>query len=78
MRFTTHTRTQRPKPQRMDSVECIRDAIRTLVNERQSLHELNANADARESNRLELGRAQRNLSQALIQRYLYGSDRDAA
>jgi hypothetical protein len=62
----------------MSSVECIRNAIRTLVNDRQRLHELNADADALESNRLELVRAQQNLSQALIQRYLYGSDRDAA
>ena len=62
----------------MDSVECIRDAIRTLVDERQRLHELDANADALESNRLELAREQRKFSHALIQRYLYGSDRDAA
>jgi len=62
----------------MASVENIRDTIRALVDERQMLHELGATAEALETNRLELARQQQQLSRALIDRYLRGSERDAA
>jgi hypothetical protein len=45
----------------MASVECLQEALRTLVAERQALHERNAGRNELESNRL---------SYALIDRYL--------
>jgi hypothetical protein len=53
----------------MASVECVQGALRVLVAERQALREHNARREALESNRIELGRRQRDLSLALIDRY---------
>jgi hypothetical protein len=62
----------------MASVECLQEAVRMLVGERQALREHNASRDELESNRLELARRQRQLSHALIDRYLRRPERDAA
>jgi hypothetical protein len=53
----------------MGSVECIQEAVRTLVAERQALRERNASHGLLEANRLALAARQRQLSQALIARY---------
>jgi hypothetical protein len=53
----------------MASVECLQGALRDLVAERLALRERHAGRDALESNRLELGRRQRELSLALVDRY---------
>jgi hypothetical protein len=62
----------------MASVECLQDALRVLVAERQALHEHDAGRDELESNRLELVGRQQQLSRALIARYQPGAGRDAA
>jgi hypothetical protein len=54
----------------MASVECIQDAVRVLVAERQALREHAASRNELESNRLELAGRQQQLSRALIDRYL--------
>jgi hypothetical protein len=59
----------------MASVECIEDAVRMLVAERQMLHARDAGRDELESNRLELVGRQQQLSHALIDRYLRGTDK---
>jgi hypothetical protein len=51
------------------SVECLQAALRVLVAERQELHEHHAGRDALEANRVQVGLRQRELSQALIDRY---------
>ena len=53
----------------MASVELLQAALRELVAERQALRERHAGRDALESNRVEVGRRQRELSYALIERY---------
>ena len=53
----------------MASVESLQDALRMLVAERQALREHCAERDVLEANRVEVGRRQRQLSQALINRY---------
>jgi hypothetical protein len=62
----------------MASVDCIQQAVRRLVAERQELHAREAGRDELESNRLELVRRQQDLARALIVRCLGHSDRDAA
>jgi len=53
----------------MASVECLQGSLSELVAERQALRERRAGPRALESNRIELGRLQRELSLALIDRY---------
>jgi hypothetical protein len=53
----------------MASVERLQEALRALVAERQALRDHNAGHEALESNRVEVGRLQRELSVALIGRY---------
>jgi hypothetical protein len=55
----------------MASVECLQEALRVLVAERQALREYNAGRDELESNRLEVARRQQQLSNALIDRFLH-------
>jgi len=50
----------------MSTVQFIREAILTLVAERQALREHGADIRTLEANRLDLGRLQRELSDALI------------
>ncbi len=58
----------------MASVECIQEAVRMLVAERQSLRERDASRTEPESNRLELADRQQQLSRALTYRYLRRAD----
>jgi hypothetical protein len=62
----------------MASVECLQEAVRLLVAERQALRERNAGRDELESNRLELAGRQRQLSHALIERFMSLAERNAA
>jgi len=62
----------------MDNVEGLQEQLRMLVLQRQTLHEREARHDELESNRLELGSRQRELSQALIDRYLCPAARATA
>ena len=62
----------------MASVDCLQEAVRMLAAKRQALREHEAGRDELESNRLELARRQRELSGALIERYLHGVESDAA
>jgi hypothetical protein len=62
----------------MADVECLQEAVRTLVKERQALHDRGAGREELESNRLELAGRQRELSRALIDRYFRGAEPNAA
>jgi hypothetical protein len=62
----------------MASVECLQEAIRLLVAERQAMHARGEARDELESNRLELAHRQQELSRALIARCLGRRDRNAA
>ena len=59
-------------------VECIQTAIRRLVEERQALREHDGRREDLEANRRELASRQRQLSHALVDRYLCRVERDAA
>ncbi len=54
----------------MSSVECLQEALRMLVAERQALHEQDADHKELESNRLELVARQQQFAHALIDRCL--------
>ena len=58
----------------MSSVECLHEAVRVLVAERQALHARNASRDELESNRLELVNRQQKPAHALIDRCLRRAD----
>jgi hypothetical protein len=62
---------------RRKSVEAILGRIDDLTLVRQTLREGAADADALEQNRLEIVRAQWDLSEALIERYLRAAQRAA-
>ena len=62
----------------MSCIECLQEELRALVAQRQALREGEAGPDELESNRLELASRQRELSQALIDRYLPHAEREAA
>jgi hypothetical protein len=62
----------------MAEVECLQEAVRALVAQRQAMHDRDASRGELETNRLELARRQRQLSQALIDRYLRQTEADAA
>jgi hypothetical protein len=61
----------------MASVEGLHEELRILVAERQALRERDAGRDELESNRLDLAQRQRQLSHALIDRYLRNARRAA-
>jgi hypothetical protein len=56
----------------MASAESLKEALRTLVAERQALRERDADRNELESNRLELVDRQQQFSRALIDRCLAG------
>lgn len=62
----------------MSSVECLQETLSVLVAERQALRDRNAGRDELESNRLEVARRQRQLSQALIDVHRRPAEPDAA
>jgi hypothetical protein len=63
---------------RMTCVEHVQGQLRTLVAQRQALREREASRDQLESNRLELARRQRQLSQAFIDLHVRHGVREAA
>jgi hypothetical protein len=62
----------------MPSVECLQEAIRVLVAERQAMRDRGAGRDELEWNRLALGGRQRQLSRTLIEKFGRGPEREAA
>jgi hypothetical protein len=62
----------------MASVECLQEAVGRLVAQRQALRERHACRDELESNRVKLATRERELSRALIDRYLPRAEREAA
>jgi hypothetical protein len=57
----------------MARLECLQEAVRILIAERQALHDRDASRDELESNRLELAHRQQQISRALIDRYFAAS-----
>ena len=62
----------------MASVDCLQNALRRLVAERQEMRERGAGRDELEANRIELGERERDLSRALIDRYAGAQGQAAA
>ena len=62
----------------MAEVECLQEAVRKLVRERQALHDRNAARAELESNRIVLVRTQWQLSYALIARHRRPAEPKAA
>jgi len=62
----------------MASVECLQEAVSRLVAQRQALRERHACRYELESNRVKLAARERELSRALIDRYLPRAERKAA
>jgi hypothetical protein len=62
----------------MAKIKCLQEAIRRLIAERQALREHDGGRADLEANRLELASRQRQLSHALIDRYLCRVEPDAA
>jgi hypothetical protein len=58
----------------MANLECLQEAVRMLVAERQALHDRDASRNELESNRLELAHRQRQVSHALIDRYFAAAE----
>ena len=63
---------------RMTCVEHLQGQLRALVAQRQELREREASRDQLESNRVELARRQRELSQAFIDLHVLHGGREAA
>jgi hypothetical protein len=65
-------------PREQRKIECLQEAIGSLVTRRQALHDSGARHGELESNRLALAFRQRQLSRALIARYRGADEPDAA
>jgi chemotaxis receptor (MCP) glutamine deamidase CheD len=59
-------------------IDCLQETVLRLVSERQALRDGHAGGAELESNRIEIGRRNRQLSQALIERHLGLAGRKAA
>jgi hypothetical protein len=60
-----------PESEATTRIECLQESVLRLVSERQALRERRAGRAELESNRREIGRRNRQLSQALIAHHLH-------